>query len=349
MYRYFAFIFLMISVMRSFGQHVYDNSKHNTVAPSLAADKNDVYLVYASGDTILYCSSDNKGKDFSDPKIAAVLPQLSIGGNRGPQVEVIKDKLIIAAADKTGNIYTFIKNKKESQWKKGGRINDVPDVAKEAFVSLASNDNGELYAVWLDLRNNNKNKIAGAKSIDGGKTWLKNAIIYSSPDGTVCECCKPSVEMKNKTVAVMFRNWLNGNRDLFIIKSVDGGMNFGTAQQLGEVNWKLNACPMDGGGLILKNDTKIITVWRREGDIYTCEVGEKENKIATGKQCTIAGNKNNNFISYINNGKVYCIKPGGAVIELGTGAYPQLVMANEETAVCAWQDNKEVKYAIVNK
>jgi hypothetical protein len=126
-------------------------------------------------------------------------------------------------------------------------------------------------------------------------------------------------------------------------------MFFGKAQQLGEGNWKLNACPMDGGGLVIKNDNTITTVWRREADIYTCDAGQKENKIATGKQCTIAGNNNNNFISYINNGSVYCIKPGGAVIELGTGSYPQLAMINEETAVCAWQDNKEIKYATVNK
>lgn len=335
--------------MELFSHHVYEDSKYTGAAPSLASDRNNVYLVYASGDTILFCSSSNKGKDFSDPVIAAVLPQLSVGGNRGPQIEVAKDKLIIAAADKTGNIYTFIKNKNENRWKKGGRINDAPDVAKEAFVSLASNDKGELYAVWLDLRNNNKNKIVGAKSIDGGKSWSKNTVIYSSPDGTVCECCKPSVEMKNKTVAVMFRNWLNGNRDLFLIRSVDGGMNFGKAQQSGEGNWKLNACPMDGGGLVIENDNRITTVWRREGDIYTCEAGQKENRIATGKQCTITGYKNKNFISYINNGKIYCIEPGGAVIELGTGSYPQLVMANEETAVCAWQDNKEVKFAMVNK
>jgi hypothetical protein len=137
-------------------------------------------------------------------------------------------------------------------------------VAKEAFVSLASNENGEVYAVWLDLRNNNKNKIAGAKSSDGGATWSRNKIIYTSPDGTVCECCKPSVEMGNRVIAVMFRNWLNGNRDLFITKSVDGGQSFDKVMQLGEGNWKLNACPMDGGALIINNDNTITTVWRRE-------------------------------------------------------------------------------------
>ena len=350
MYRYSAIIPVMVMFLtQSFSQHINQGDKHNGAAPSLAADNNKVYLVYALDDTILFCYSNNKGKSFSAPMQAAISPQLSTGGGRGPQIVVTRDKLIIAAADKTGNIYSFIKNKNEEQWRKGGRINDVSSVAKEAFVSLAADGSGEVYAVWLDLRNNNKNKIAGAKSFDGGKTWSKNKIIYASPDGSVCECCKPSVEMKDKMVVIMFRNWLNGNRDLFITTSIDGGLTFGKAKQVGDGNWKLNACPMDGGGLVIKNVNTISTVWRREGDIYACEAGKKENKIAMGKQVTIAGNNNNNFISFVNDGKVYCIKPGGSIVELGSGSYPRLVMANEETAVCAWQQDKQISYATVNR
>jgi hypothetical protein len=351
MYKYYVTIAVMLSISFTpcISQHTYKGNKHNAASPSLAADDNKVYMVYASGDTILFCSSGNKGKDFSAPMQAIVLSQLSTGGGRGPQIAVTKDKMIIAAADKIGNIYAFIKNKNEIQWKKAGRINDVPGVAKEAFVSLASNENGEVYAVWLDLRNNNKNKIAGAKSSDGGATWSRNKIIYTSPDGAVCECCKPSVEMGNRVIAVMFRNWLNGNRDLFITKSVDGGQSFDRVKQLGEGNWKLNACPMDGGALIINNDNTITTVWRREADIYLCEVGKKENKITVGKQCTIAGNDNNTFISFINNGKVYCMKPDRTIVELGTGTYPQLIVTSPETVVCAWQQEGQVAYAMVNK
>ena len=86
-------------------------------------------------------------------------------------------------------------------------------------------------------------------------------MIYSSPDTTVCECCKPSVAMKGNKVYVMFRNWLNGNRDLHIIQSNDGGINFGKAQKLGEGSWKLKGCPMDGGGVIINTDNSILTVF----------------------------------------------------------------------------------------
>jgi hypothetical protein len=95
--------------------------------------------------------------------------------------------------------------------------------------------------LWLDLRSNEKNKIAGVLSTDGGRHWQKNKIIYQSPSGTVCECCKPSVSFTRSGINVMFRNNYNGNRDLYIMHSANGD-DFDKPQKLGQGNWKLNAC-----------------------------------------------------------------------------------------------------------
>lgn len=319
----------------------------NGKAPSIIAEGNTVYMTYASGDSILFCFSAYKGKSFSVPALVAVLPNLSVGGGRGPQVVLMGDQLIVAAADTKGDLYTFIKKKSALTWEAGGRINDIPEVAKEAFVSLAANSQGEVYAIWLDLRGDNKNKIAGSSSLDAGKTWSKNKIIYKSPDSTVCECCKPSVAMKNKLVVVMFRNWMKGNRDLYIIQSKDGGSNFGKAQKLGEGSWKLNGCPMDGGGIVINSDNTINTVWRRQENVYRCEAGKKEEMIAVGKQCVIAGNNGNDFIALVDEGKVYSIKPDGTKIEVGSGRYPQLAATGESTAFCAWEKEGKVYYALL--
>lgn len=319
-------------------------------APSLAAGEGKVYMAFASHDSIFYCISADKGNSFSIPLLAAVLPKIGVGGGRGPQIISVKNRLLIAASDNAGNIFTFIKKKDAIGWQKGGKINDVPEMAKECFVSLAANNNGEVYAVWLDLRDDKRNKIVGAKSGDAGRTWSRNKIIYRSPDSTVCECCKPSVAMKGQAVVVMFRNWLNGNRDLYIIQSNDGGITFGRAQKLGEGSWKLNGCPMDGGGLVMNSNHTIQTVWRRQGTVYSCEAGKTENMIATGKQCVIAGNNGNTFIAYMNNGKVYCQKPDGKEVELGSGGNPRLVsMAATGSALCAWENDGKVMHAVLAK
>ena len=55
--------------------------------------------------------------------------------------------------------------------------------------------------------------------------------------------------MYENHVYVMFRNFLNGNRDLYLIQSDDTGATFGTAQKLGIGSWQLDGCPMDGGSI----------------------------------------------------------------------------------------------------
>ncbi len=87
----------------------------------------------------------------------------------------------------------------------------------------------------------------------------------------------PSVVVKGDNVYVMFRNWLKGNRDLYIIQSGDGGNTFGQAQKLGNGNWKLDGCPMDGGGLAVDKNGLIQTVWRREGKIFSATPGSTES------------------------------------------------------------------------
>jgi hypothetical protein len=317
------------------------------VAPSLTQSGKKVHMVFASADSILYCFSTNNGECFSMPVLAGILPNLSVGGGRGPQIVSANGQLIIAVVNAAGNIYTFVKKNDVSIWEKGSRINDVPDIAKEAFVSLASNNRGEVFAVWLDLRDDQKNKIVGSKSLDAGATWSANKVIYRSPDSTVCECCKPSVEMKDQMVVVMFRNWLNGYRDLHVIQSTDGGINFGTAIKAGEGSWKLNGCPMDGGGLFIDMDNNIHTVWRRQGEIYSWTKGKKEEKIAEGRQCTIAGKNGRHYIAFVKDGKIYCRKPDGINVNLGKGSYPELLVTEAGKVLCAWENEGRINIASI--
>ncbi|MEJ7678323.1 MAG: sialidase family protein [Segetibacter sp.] len=187
---------------------------------------------------------------------------------RGPQITSTANGLIITANTTYGNIFAYHKEG-SSKWSKATKVNDADSVSKEALMALSA-DGLNAFAVWLDTRGNNGKgqRLYGAQSKDGGKTWSKNILVYSSPDKTTCECCKPSVVVKGNTIHAMFRNWLNGNRDLYLISSSNGGKTFGQAQKLGVGSWKLNGCPMDGGGLAVDKKGTPETVWRREGKIF---------------------------------------------------------------------------------
>jgi hypothetical protein len=234
-----------------------------------------IHIVYGHADSILYTTSSDKGKSFSTPGLVAVLPHLAASHMRGPQIAATTSGLIVTACNSEGNIFSFTKEE-GGEWLASGRINDADTTAKENLMALSASGD-RVYAVWLDLRHGH-NEIFGAGSADGGKTWSKNRMIYASPETSVCPCCKPAVAVKGDKVFVMFRNWLTGNRDLYLIQSSDGGNSFGPAEKLGLGNWALDGCPMDGGGLAIDQNGNPETVWNRKGIIYACEPGNTERE-----------------------------------------------------------------------
>ncbi|MEO5782676.1 MAG: sialidase family protein [Ginsengibacter sp.] len=310
--------------------------------PNLFVDnKSSIHLTYGKGDSILYCYSSDKGKTFSASVLVDTMPNLFSFAMRGPQIAAANNTVVIIAADQQGNIFSWQKEA-SGKWLKGARVNDVDTIAREGLTALGSNGDNNFVAVWLDLRNENKNNLYGTISSDGGKTWAKNFMIYTSPDGHICECCKPSVAINGSNVFVMFRNWVKGNRDLYVIKSTDGGATFGAAEKLGTGSWQLNGCPMDGGGLAIA-DNIVQTVWRRKNKIYACEIGKEEKEIGEGKSCTIASSYNKSVYAWVQKGKVICLLPDGKKEQVGTGGLPVLKFVSETEVLCVWEQDKKIK------
>ena len=313
--------------------------------PNITKDNSgNIHLVYGKGASILYCYSSDKGKTFSTSSIISVIPKLAASHMRGPQIAATGNGLSATACNNLGNIFSFTKDK-SGEWHETARVNDIDTVAKENLMALAA-DGDNAFAVWLDLRDKH-NKIFGAKSVDGGKNWSKNIMIYSSPDTTVCECCKPSVVVKDNNVYVMFRNWLNGNRDLYLIQSTDGGNTFGQAQKLGKGSWQLNGCPMDGGSIVIDKNGNPETVWNRKGVIYACEPGKEENKIGEGRNCTMDAVNGKNVYAWVENGNIIVMKPQGMKKNLGKGHLPVIKAVNNEHILCVWENDKQIHKAIL--
>jgi hypothetical protein len=312
---------------------------------NITKDKNGaIELVYGLGDSIMYTSTSDNGQSFSSPSVVAVLPDLFSFAMRGPQIAANNSGAIITACTTNGNIFSYYKDKEN--WKQGARVNDVDTIAKEGLMALAA-DGENAFAIWLDVRGNKRNKIYGAKSNDGGKTWSKNTMIYTSPDTSVCPCCKPSIVMRNNNVYVMFRNWLNGNRDLYLIQSDNNGASFGQAQKLGSGSWKLNACPMDGGGLAINEIGKVQTIWRREGNIFTAVPGIPEIEIGKGRNCTIETVNNENIYAWSDKDEIVCKKANGPKKMLGKGSLPVLKALDNQHVICVWQNENQIHASVV--
>lgn len=315
--------------------------------PNIAKDpKNNLHLVYGIGDSIMYAVSTNGGRTFTSPTVVAILPKLAASHMRGPQIAATYEGLSIIACNSSGNIFSYVKGQ-DGVWRQTAKVNDADTIAKEGLMALTA-DGHNAFAVWLDLRGNAHNKIFGARSDDGGRNWSKNFLIYASPDSTVCECCKPSVVMKGAEVYVMFRNWVNGNRDMYLIQSSDGGNIFGQAQKLGDGSWKLDGCPMDGGSIVLNENGYAETVWKRQDKIYSCEPGQPEKEIGKGRNCTMERVNGKNVYAWTDNGKVVIQKPGGTKETLGVGSLPMIKSLDNKHIICVWENEKQICSSIVN-
>jgi hypothetical protein len=113
---------------------------------------------------------------------------------------------------------------------RGPRIAFVDDILVISAV-IGKTPSNEQHAHGLP----SDGDLAAWRSTDGGKSWFpalvmndvagapRNVLIYQPPEGTICECCASSATIaRDGQIAVMWRNWLGGSRDLYLTQSRDG-------------------------------------------------------------------------------------------------------------------------------
>lgn len=257
-----------------------------------------VHLIYGSGDAVFHCRSTDAGTTFTKPQEAFRATNMSLGMRRGPRISVAGNAVVVTAVGgmqgkgRDGDVLAWRSADSGATWQGPVRVNDAADSAREGLHGMASGPDGTVWATWLDLREK-RSEVYASKSTDGGETWQANVRVYRSPDGNVCECCHPSIQVSDDAVHVMFRNSLAGNRDMYVATSVDDGKTFATAKKVGQGSWKLNACPMDGGMLAAGPNGSLVTVWRRNGEVYSAaSTGGREQLLGRGEQPWIASSSN---------------------------------------------------------
>jgi hypothetical protein len=194
-----------------------------------------------------------------------------------------------------------------------------------------------------------KAKLFAALSPDGGITWGADFLIYASPSGSICECCKPSVVADdNGSVAVLFRNDLEGNRDMYLALSNDAGISFGTAEKQGTESWPLNGCPMDGGAVAIDAAGNVQVIWQRMGVVYTGNAQESELERAKGRNGRVAVANEGLFFAWLEENSVMLQTPGSASAELmGHGIALQLAAnALQDRVVLVWNNYDQIKYSV---
>lgn len=312
------------------------------VQPQLAAIGDRVYVAFGLGDSVSVARSDDRGERFGTPSRLPLTGRLSLGMHRGPRVAATSSTVLVSAVagakggGADGDVLLFRSRDHGRSWMQSVVINDVAGAAREGLHAMAASPTGVVVAAWLDLRAGGT-RIYAAISRDHGATWAPDALVYASPSQSVCECCHPSVAIDAQgRIAVMFRNNLDGNRDMYVVRSTDDG-GFAPATKLGTASWLLNACPMDGGGLAFAATGGIIAAWRRESGIFLTTSEVPERQIGTGRDPAIAMTGSRRDVAWSSPAGIMLLRDDEQAVQISPGRFPALLALNDKT-ILAWED-----------
>jgi hypothetical protein len=318
--------------------------------PQLAAGDGMVAMTFANGGAILIALSPDGGRTFSAPRKVSAAPVLATGRHRGPRVLFTDHEIVVSAVTgntlaggehahglpSDGDLLVWRSSDKGKSWSKPSVVNDVPSAPREGLHAMVSDGHGQLAGAWLDLRDQGT-RLYGAISEDGGATWSKNILIYEAPGGTICQCCAPSLAATGPgDFTVMFRNVLGDSRDLYTIRIKDGQVVSKPAK-VGSGTWTINACPMDGGGLLYSGG-QFIGAWRRGDDVFLSTHDQQETRIGAGVDIALAESGGQPFVAWQKAGKVLVWTAGKTetLAEQG-GGFPALVGLPDGGVLAAWE------------
>lgn len=322
--------------------------------PQVAGSEHLLALAFGSGNEIYVATSADQGLSFSKPVRVTAADVLPLNRHRGPRVVISKGTIVVTAVvghmavpgsnahglPSDGDLLAWRSNDEGKTWSGGVRINDVPGAPREGLHTLAADGRGNLFAAWLDLRTEGT-RLYGAFSADSGATWSKNILLYESPDGTICPCCAPSAAYADDgTLDVMWRNCLSGSRDLYMIHSKTGQL-FDTAEKLGKGTWKIDACPMDGGG-ITHDGGRIITAWRRGGEIFIAEPGQAEKRIGEGRDVAIVASQGRIYALWVKDSRLEVWISGKLEAIAEKAANPSLTVLPGGEVLAAWEEDRGI-------
>jgi hypothetical protein len=324
--------------------------------PQLAASGSTVALTFGAGAAIYFTVSHDSGRTFSEPVKVEQASNLLLTHHRGPRVAISGKTIVISAivgqtassdahahgAGPDGDLFVWRSTDDGKNWFQAIRVNDVPNAPNEALHTLAADAKGNVFLAWLDHRSGKGTTLYGARSSDAGATWSKNFLVYQSPEGTICECCHPSSAFTPAgDLLVMWRNWLDGSRDMYLSRSSAGAV-FGPAEKLGMGTWKLKGCPMDGGGVAVSR-RRVFTAWRREGKVYLSEPGGRQTELGQGKDLAVAAGLKGAYVAWVNASGVELRAPDAAPVMLSKdGAFPAITVLSDGAVVAAWQEGDSI-------
>ena len=217
-------------------------------------------------------------------------------------------------------------------------VNDVPGAAREGMHGLAADGLGVVVLACSDLRQRGARhphlrycrflRATMSSDMVAGTGWSTPR----RPGRRVRNAATlPVAVADDGRVAIMFRNHVDGRRDMYVVESRDGatlGTPFGAAIKQGRGSWLLEACPMDGGAVALGGGVTN-AVWRREATLYAtvtraaAVVTDAEVELGPGRDPVVARHDQRVDMAWTGPDGIVVRQAGGASTTLGPGGFAE--------------------------
>ena len=209
-------------------------------------------------------NSEDGGDTFGPPVWASEPGKdVTSGGENSPVFAVTPGPMYAAWSE--GSDLRFARS---INW--GGSFEKPIKIAEKTpfagYPSLGVAPNGDVYAVWIDGRDQHNAgydnySIYLARSTNQGGSFGQSVQVATG----ICPCCRPTLNFGPRgEVMVFWRQVYPGSiRDMTVSVSTDSGQTFSTPKRVAEDNWKINGCP-DSGAATARSGSRVYLAWLTE-------------------------------------------------------------------------------------
>lgn len=257
-----------------------DNAKprppKTTLAVGVTLDANGrLWLARVENQRLLVSQSDDGGKVFSSP--VAVTPQpenISADGENRPKISVARDGTVLLTwieslpQKYSGNVRFSRSTDSGRTFSQPITLNDDGRITSHRFDSLAIDGDGRVVVAWLDARDRDAVKERGgefsgvsmytAQSNDNGASFGANRQFQEH----TCECCRIALTWTKEGPVAFWRSIFETNTRDFAIANLDKG----NKRRATVDEWKIDACPHNGGDIATDGRGQLHLVWFTNGD-----------------------------------------------------------------------------------
>jgi hypothetical protein len=244
--------------------------------PGFAPD-GTLWLAWMAGGRISVASSRDSGKSFS-PSVAATPEPLNLdwGPDARPKIAIdAKGRIALAFSifkDKAFNGQVLATHSDDGGKSFAAARPVTASNESQRFEAIGFDNDGALFAAWLDKRNRGPAREAGRKyegaalffasSADGGASYSNARMAIDN----TCECCRIALafDPSNRPV-VVFRNIFEGGIRDHAVMAFGDATTPGEPRRIAVDDWQIAACPHHGPSLAVAPNGTYHVAWFTNG------------------------------------------------------------------------------------